>query len=211
MHARIDQLLSLRDGEPVEADAVRHVEACPACAAELVRLKHVQQRLQSLASFEPPSSAWEQVSARARTPEAPRRNYLVPMAAAAAALIVVGIGVIVRQQDVSSHPPSAPVVTVAPAAELADPAPPLEQLVAQSRELDEMLQYLPARPSVERVAMAATIDTIEQRIQWLDVQLSYAPDSQLNDAQAYRLWRERVDLMDSLVKVRYAEGGHLSF
>jgi hypothetical protein len=59
--------------------------------------------------------------------------------------------------------------------------------------------------------MAATIDTIEQRVQWLDQQLSYAPVAGLDDAQTYQLWRERVDLMDSLVKVRYAEGGPMSF
>jgi hypothetical protein len=87
----------------------------------------------------------------------------------------------------------------------------LDHLVAQSRELDELLSHLPARPAVERVAMAATIDTIEQRVQWLDQQLSYAPAAGLDDAQTYQLWRERVDLMDSLVKVRYAEGGPLSF
>jgi hypothetical protein len=90
-------------------------------------------------------------------------------------------------------------------------AVPLEALVAQSRELDEMLLYLPQRPAVERVSMAATIDTIEQRVQWLDQQLSYASDTGLNEEQAYQLWRERVDLMDSLVKVRYAEGRSLSF
>ncbi len=31
--------------------------------------------------------------------------------------------------------------------------------------------------------------------------------SGLNEQQTRRLWRERVELMDSLVKVRYAEGG----
>jgi hypothetical protein len=51
------------------------------------------------------------------------------------------------------------------------------------------------------------IDTIEDRIQWLDFQLSDAPDSGLSEEQTQRLWRERVELMDSLVKVRYAEGG----
>jgi hypothetical protein len=59
--------------------------------------------------------------------------------------------------------------------------------------------------------MAATIDTIEQRVQWLDQQLSYGPVAGFDDSQTYRLWRERVDLMDSLVKVRYAEGGQLFF
>ena len=64
---------------------------------------------------------------------------------------------------------------------------------------------------IGRVSMAVTIDTIQQRVQWLDQQLSYAPDMGLDEAQAYQLWRERVDLMDSLVKVRYAEGNSLSF
>jgi hypothetical protein len=81
------------------------------------------------------------------------------------------------------------------------------ELVAQSQKLDDLLQRLPERPRIERVSTAATIDTIEERIQWLDFQLSDAPDSGLNEQQTRRLWRERVELMDSLVKVRYAEGG----
>lgn len=131
------------------------------------------------------------------------------MAAAAAAVVsvlAVAIGFATREEV----PPVADSSVVA--AGKAPPAPaPLDQLVEQSRELDEILQYLPQRPSVERVAMAGTIDTLEQRIQWLDVQLSYVPDSGLNEVQAYRLWRERVDLMDSLVKVRYAESSRLAF
>jgi hypothetical protein len=81
------------------------------------------------------------------------------------------------------------------------------ELVAQSQHLEDLLQRLPERPRVERVSTAAMIDTIEDRIQWLDFQLSDAPDSGLNEEQTQRLWRERVELMDSLVKVRYAEGG----
>jgi hypothetical protein len=52
-----------------------------------------------------------------------------------------------------------------------------------------------------------TIDTIEDRIQWLDFQLTSADDGALDEEQSRRLWSERVTLMDSLVKVRYAEGG----
>ena len=81
------------------------------------------------------------------------------------------------------------------------------ELMAQSQHLEDLLQRLPGRPHIERVSTAAMIDTIEDRIQWLDFQLSDAPDSGLNEEQTQRLWRERVELMDSLVKVRYAEGG----
>jgi hypothetical protein len=81
------------------------------------------------------------------------------------------------------------------------------ELMAQSQHLEDLLQQLPERPRIERVSTAAMIDTIEDRIQWLDFQLSDAPGSGLNEEQTRRLWRERVELMDSLVKVRYAEGG----
>ena len=87
----------------------------------------------------------------------------------------------------------------------------LDELVAQSQQLEQVLQTLPQRPQVERVSTSATIDTIEQRIQWLDFQLSNAPDSDLSEDQSRQLWRERVELMDSLVKVRYAEAGSLWF
>jgi hypothetical protein len=209
MHATVHQLLSLRDGEPVDADAARHVEHCTSCTSELARLGRVRQRMQSLAPIEPPALAWEQIAARLHAAETPRRSRM-PWAFAAAAVVAVVSGLLFRQF-------SAPIEEQS-AAQLKregrqDPvaASPLDQLVAQSQELDQMLQYLPGRPAVERVAMAATIDTIEERVQWLDQQLSYAHDTGLNDTQATELWRERVDLMDSLVKVRYAEGAPMSF
>ncbi|HKE96790.1 MAG TPA: hypothetical protein VKB34_20945 [Povalibacter sp.] len=207
MHASIDQLLSLRDGEPVDAEIIRHAENCSDCAAELARLRRIQQRMESLPQAEPPAMAWEQIQARTHSQPVPGRAR-VTGAAAAAVIVAVISGLTIRHLDSTSQPPLASAGGERPP--VADVVP-LEHLVAQSRELDEMLQYLPERPSVERVAMAATIDSIEQRVQWLDQQLSYAPDTGLNDAQTYRLWRERVDLMDSLVKVRYAEGGSRSF
>jgi hypothetical protein len=209
MHATVHQLLSLRDGEPVDAGAARHVEHCTICAAELARLGRVRQRMQSLAPIEPPAQAWNQIAARIQVSESPRRSRM-PWAFAAAAAVAVVSGILFRQFN-------APLEAV-PAAHLEQEngqqpltVASLDQLVAQSQELDQMLQYLPERPAVERVALAATIDTIEERVQWLDQQLSYAPDTGLNEAQATELWRERVDLMDSLVKVRYAEGAPLSF
>lgn len=219
MHARIDELLSLRDGDPVAANIATHVENCPACALELARLQQTRQRLQSLAGFDPPALAWERIGASGQARPAQSRRRVAMTAAAAVSLLAVVIGVATRDEAPSSAdvPLAAREVTheASMTAAPLDPLPlnhlPLNHLVEQSRELDAILQHLPQRPSVERVAMAGTIDTLEQRIQWLDMQLSYAPDAGLNDAQAYRLWRERVDLMDSLVKVRYAESSRLAF
>ena len=208
MHAAIHQLLSLRDGEPVEAQVISHVENCSICSAELVRLRRLQQRLQSLTPIQPPADAWASVSSRMQVPSAPRNR--IPFAIAAVVALSVVSGLLIREFSSSTTGPAI-AETPRPSLPGADSTARLEQLVAQSRELDEMLQYLPQRPAVERVALAATIDTIEHRVQWLDQQLAYAPDNGLNEAQSYQLWRERVDLMDSLVKVRFAEGAPMSF
>ena len=48
MHARIEQLLSLRDGEPVDAAVQAHVERLRAVRAALARLQAMRQRLRTL-------------------------------------------------------------------------------------------------------------------------------------------------------------------
>jgi hypothetical protein len=209
MHADIQQLLSLRDGEPVDADVMRHVEHCAVCGGELARLSRMQSRLQVLPPIDPPAMTWERIDVRMREASSPQPRR-VPWAIAAAVAVTVVSGLLVREVNTVSEAVPVAIVSTQEQSPVAT-AIPLEALVAQSRELDELLLYLPQRPAVERVSMAATIDTLEQRVQWLDQQLSYASDTGLNEEQAYQLWRERVDLMDSLVKVRYAEGRSLSF
>ena len=204
MHAAIHELLSLRDGEPVDTQVIDHIEHCARCGAELSRLKHLQRRLQALEPHEPPAAAWDAINARLHAPRDSTPRSRIPWAIAASVIVVFVSGWFIRGQMYSHE--DAPVVAASPPQTTS-----LDDLVAQSRELDDILQVLPGRPAVERVALAATIDTIEQRVQWLDQQLAYAPDTGLNEAQAYQLWRERVDLMDSLVKVRYAEGAQMSF
>jgi hypothetical protein len=67
------------------------------------------------------------------------------------------------------------------------------------------LRRLPSRPVVERASTTTTIDSLQSSIQWLDYQLSVAADVGLSERQAAQLWEDRIQLMDSLVKVRFAE------
>jgi RNA polymerase sigma factor (sigma-70 family) len=60
------------------------------------------------------------------------------------------------------------------------------------------------RPAVARAATAVPIDTLESQVQWLDHQLSIA-GSRLPARQAEQLWRDRVEVMNSLVQLRYVE------
>lgn len=210
MHARIDHLLSIRDGEPVDAGMAEHVEQCATCSAELQRLSSMRTQLQALPQVDAPAMAWEQIRQQAARLHAPRLSRRVGVVAAAM-LVMLSIAVVVaiRKSDESSERIAAAPAVAAPSQ--SEEGAHVEALMAQSQHLDYLLQKLPERPRIERVSTAATIDTIEQRIQWLDFQLTYAADSGLSDDESRQLWRERVELMDSLVKVRYAEAGRSSF
>jgi hypothetical protein len=208
MHARIDQLLSLRDGDPVDVQVRVHVQQCTQCLAEAAHLAKTRLRLQDLPTFDPPANVFDAIATKAAQPTPRRHAWSV---AAAAAAIVVGVIAFVAVRD-ARH---GPLVADQPKTIVGTPVhtnePDLELLIAQSRELDELLQYLPDRPQVERVSLAATVDSIEERIQVLDWQLAYGSDAGLDQRQARRLWSERVELMDSLVKVRYAESAPMAF
>ena len=208
MHASIDHLLSLRDGEPVDVATATHVEQCQHCSAELRKLRETRAQLQSLPQLDAPTSFQEIQRAMARPVAAPRRALSARLVAGLAFVTLTTIFFVALRDETAptvadrSVPPderATPLIDVGTAR--------VPELVAQSRRLEALLQQLPERPRIERVSTAAMIDTIEERIQWLDFQLSDAPDSGLNERQTQRLWSERVELMDSLVKVRYAEGG----
>jgi hypothetical protein len=210
MHARIEHLLSLRDGEPVAADVSEHVQTCPSCSGELRRLSSIRVEMQNLSQLEPPAMAWDRIAQTVPERRQGLRLRKVGLAAAATAgITLTAIALISSFSD--RHSTTAKPKLVQAQAPEQQVAPHLDELVAQSQQLEGLLRKLPDRPHVERVSTAATIDTIEQRIQWLDFQLSNAPAGDLSEAQSRQLWRERVALMDSLVKVRYAEAGGLWF
>ncbi len=210
MHARIEHLLGLRDGEPVPADAATHVRACAICTGELQRLSTLRAEMQALPQIDPPERGWERI--RDAIPERPRelRPRRVGLAAAAVAAITVSVVALVATRD-DQRSPGATTALVGAETPQEQAARRVDELVAQSQQLEQLLRSLPQRPQVERVSTAATIDTIEQRIQWLDFQLTNVPEGSLSQEESRQLWRERVELMDSLVKVRYAEAGALWF
>jgi hypothetical protein len=206
MHARIDQLLSMRDGEPVDAEVRLHVQHCSQCLAESALVAKTRIRLQELPMLAPPADAWSRIATQAQARPAKRHSLRV---AAGLLAIFVGVTAFIVIRDNAEGPQFVTTPMVEERASAADGE--MQKLIAQSRELDELLQYLPDRPQVERVSLAATVDSIEERIQVLDWQLAYGSDAGLDQRQARRLWSERVELMDSLVKVRYAETAPMSF
>ena len=196
MHARIDELLSLRDGEPVAAAAARHAGDCPACAGELERLRGLRRRLRALPALPPPERGWEAVARRAYERSARGRRLL---AGAGFGLAASAAWFMVSLHETPPAPVAAPPV-IAQAATGAN-----AELMRRSMALENALKGIDYQPSVVRVSTAGTIADIEDRIALVDYQLSQAAAGSLSDAQSERLWRQRVDLMGSLVQVRYAQ------
>jgi hypothetical protein len=84
MHASIDHLLSLRDGEPADAATAAHVAECARCSAELRKLRETRAQLQSLPQLDAPSSFQEIQRAMARPVTARRRVVSARLVAALA-------------------------------------------------------------------------------------------------------------------------------
>jgi hypothetical protein len=205
MHLSIEQLLD-DPGLTTQAEIQKHLENCSRCRLEVQGIRHTQHRLVSLPQLEPPEQSWTTIQAALHARSRATRSGVWYVAAAASVAVLAVL--IINQRSPEE------TLEAATSRSLTENARANEGIVAlmeQSRHLDLVLQGMPNRPRVERVAMAATLDSIEDRIQWLDMQLTYASAAESDDARTQTLWRERVDLMDSLVKVRYAQAGRASF
>ncbi len=86
----------------------------------------------------------------------------------------------------------------------------LQALMVESRQLESDLRALPGEPRVRRAGTAATISEIEDRIAAIDYQLN-DPGARLSPGDEEIFWRERVRLMKSLLRLRYAQAQRTAF
>ena len=201
MHARVEHLLSLRDGAPVDADVRRHVERCARCTRALEETVRLRERLRALPLAEPAPGGWVAVRDRlGRRTDAARRQRRLARWAVAASLGVIAIAIGGRLGDPATDGTAAPRAA-AVTAEEALALDRVAQLRSRSAALEDALALLGERPVVQRAGMAVPIDSLETQVQWLDHRISDSVDAQ----EAERLWRDRVETMDSLVRLRYVE------
>jgi hypothetical protein len=210
MHARVEHLLSLRDGAPVDAAVRAHVEHCAECGAALAEGVRVRARLRALPAVEPAGTqGWDGVRARlaARGLRERRRGRLT-QAAVAASIAVIAVAAAWRLREAPDPAPRATIAAVAPlTAEQAIAADRVAQLQTQSAALEDVLARLGERPAVARAGMAVPIDALEAQVQWIDHQITLGGDDARESEQ---LWRERVQAMDSLVRLRYVEAQRIA-
>jgi hypothetical protein len=205
MHARLDELLNLRDGAPVDARVRTHVDACDACAAELARAEALQQHLRVLPQApEPAVDGWQVVQARlAASGATGRRLQRLAPYAAAASVVTLAVFAALRVTEPPTPTASRPEPLIVLDAES------LDDLRARSQQLEALLEALPERPAVARAGTSVPIESLEAQVQWLDYQLSVAGATG-QVPQAQQLWRDRVEVMNSLVQLRYVEAQQLN-
>ena len=86
----------------------------------------------------------------------------------------------------------------------------LNGLMVESRQIERNLRALPAQPSLVRASTVATIADLQDQIASIDYLLN-RPELGLSPEQEQIYWRERVRLMNSLLRLRTAQAQRMSF
>ena len=156
----------------------------------------IARALRALPELAPPADGWPRLRRRLGRRRAPARPLWVALAAGAAALAALVLAPLLERG--ASVPETAAVAPQAAAPPGVVPA-----LAARSAALERLLETLPPA----RAARAGTVYTttlLEDRIALVDERLSTPDARPLPPATAAALLRERVALLDSLVRVRTA-------
>lgn len=164
----------------------------------------LSRRLADLPSADGGPDGWTKVQARLRAREQSlqrvqrfARGSMAAALAVLAAIVALSIHASLQRPGADAKVAQQTDATPASASEI-------ERLRAQSVALEQVLAALPERPAVARAATSLPIDTLETQVQWLDHRLSAGADPG-SPEDAEQLWRERVEAMNSLVRLRYAE------
>ncbi len=191
MHANIEQLLKIRDDDAPDSATVEHVAGCEECASELERLKIVRARLKALPTCEPAADNWPTILRRRDALRwTPRPGWHAPVFGLAASIVIAVALLVMINRPVEESSSDEYVV------------PPL---LAKSQRLEQMLRAMPQQPQVMRAGTAWTISELEDRIAIVDFQLNHIGELGLTPERSQQLLKDRVDLMNSLVQVRYAQ------
>jgi hypothetical protein len=160
-------------------------------------------KLNELPELAPPPGIWERVLEGVGARAASRR--LRRRVAIAASVIVAAAAVPLTY--VLTRPAPPPTLTLIP---LVPDRVPWDEtsyapLMIESARLERVLAEMPAPPPLVVGTTSGTIVGLEDRIAYVDAQLSYAAARDLASPYRKALWGERVELMNALVQVRFAQ------
>ncbi len=183
------------------------------CALTADEQAALGRELNSLPETMPPRVVWQRIREQAEAEGLVRERGLRKRAAwytgvgVAAAALVAAV-MLPGLRDGPSDAMTTVPATIGPEPQL--PLNTLQTLMTESRQLESSLRALPAAPRVQRASTMATISDLEDRIAAIDFQLN-DPNVRMSDADRELFWRERVRLMKTLLKLRYAQTQRAAF
>ena len=213
MHASIEQLLDLRDAQRQDSHAGDpelkvHVDSCGVCRAELSRLKNLRETMRSLPEIEPPDGRWQTI-VQAPSKSGPSWRQPLAWGIAASLLVMVWLAGNLSGRDSMENRVAAPTGDIVPDSLAVNQEDDVDALIDHSHRLGMLLQSLPGRPDVVRAGTDSTIASLENSLAMVNYTLNQ-PDTALTSGESKELWQHKVNLMDSLVKVRYTEASFAS-
>jgi len=203
-HLTIDQLLALREpgSEPGQAEARAHLDACPACSAELDRLHQRVARLRALPTLRPAHDMWAVVDARRR---ADRRARQLRRASVVTLGLAASLGAVALVRPlVAPSVRNDGGVTEAAIAEAREQSASLEQML---HAYDPDARMVSGRTAGVAQVLEDRIAQVDQRLQTVDL----APAQPARNQERLDLWRQRVGLLDALVDVHVTRASSVGF
>ena len=170
--------------------------------------------LNALPETMPPRAVWNRIREQAqaegliRTSAMQRPStWLAGFAVAAAVVLAVTVVPnIMNAPDLDSQYTEPPALANDNRVEVTA----LQALMVQSQQLESDLRALPEEPKIMRASTVATLSDIEDAIAAIDYQLNES-GVQMTPDERELFWRERVRLMKSLVRLRYAQAQRTAF
>jgi hypothetical protein len=160
-------------------------------------------KLRELPELASPPGVWERVLEGVGARAAARR-FRRRCAVAAAVIVAVAAVPLTYVATRDAPPPTLSIIALNPTRVAWDESS-YAPLILESARLERLLAEMPAPRPLVVGATAGTIVGLEDRIAYVDAQLSYAAARDLAPPYRRALWDERVELMNALVYVRLAQ------
>jgi hypothetical protein len=182
-HPSLEALIEVEDA-PGAADVQLHIAQCAECAQEISALRLRRAALKALPRLQRDGARSAPASRAARDGRKRRIAVRASLLATAAALALVALWPTLRAPPGSRHTGAEAVAA----------------LISRSQALEADLRALPD-PTVVEVEDADARAEVEDEIAWVDQCLAELSASAPDDERE-ALWKTRIGLLESLIKLR---------
>jgi len=185
------------------------------CGLNIQERDVLRAKLCELEDTVPPRAVWQRIEEQARAeglfaPGISERTKWLAGAGLAAAVVLAVLNVPIVPVTDSGEQVGVTVPDYSDVAANNDDMRGLNALMVESRQIERNLRALPAQPSLVRASTVVTISELQDQVAGIDYLLNHL-ELHLSPGQEEIYWRERVRLMNSLLRLRTAQAQRMSF